>query len=104
MTIQEKIQPRNYDILEAKKNSQKPIKWFDESTDNSVQYGSKSINATIDEQRKIVGVGDDGRGFQSYQDFVAFHKPYHIPEIIGISRYGIGSKIFKTLSDKRICF
>jgi hypothetical protein len=104
MTIQEKIQSRNYDILEAKKNSQKPTKWFDESVDNSVQYGSKSINATIDEERKIVAVEDNGRGFQSYEDFVAFHKPYHVPEIMGISRYGIGSKIFKTLSDKRICF
>ena len=104
MTIQEKIQSRNYDILEAKKNSQKPTKWFDESTDNSIQYGSKSIDAIIDEERKIVSVEDDGRGFQSYEDFVAFHRPYHIPKIIGISRYGIGSKIFKTLSDKRICF
>lgn len=104
MTIQEKIQSRNYDILEAKKNSQKPTKWFGESTDNSVQYGSKSINAIIDEERKIVAVEDNGRGFQSYEDFVAFHRPYHVPEIIGISRYGIGSKIFKTLSNKRICF
>ena len=35
MTIQEKIQSRIYDILEAKKNSQKPTKWFDESTGSS---------------------------------------------------------------------
>jgi len=104
MTIQEKIQSRIYDILEAKKNSQKPTKWFDESTDNSTQYGSNSIKAIVDEGRKIVAVEDDGRGFQSYEDFVAFHKPYHIPEIMGVSRYGIGSKIFKTLSNKRICF
>jgi hypothetical protein len=104
MTIQEKIQSRNYDILEAKKNSQKPTKWFGESVDNSTQYGSKLINAIVDEERKIVAVEDDGRGFQSYEDFVAFHQPYHIPQIMGISRYGIGSKIFKTLSDKRICF
>jgi len=104
MNNQEKIQSRNYDILEAKKNSQKPTKWFDESADNSAQYGSKLINAIIDEERKIVAVEDNGRGFQCYDDFVTFHKPYHIPEIMGISRYGIGSKIFKTLSDKRICF
>ena len=104
MTIQEKIQSRNYDILEAKKNSQKPTKWFDESADNSAQYGSNSIKAIVDEERKIVAVEDDGRGFQSYEDFVAFHKPYHIPKIMGVSRYGIGSKIFKTLSDYRICF
>ena len=105
MIIQDfNIQPRAYDILEAKKNSENPEKFFDEACDNSIQYGAKTISTEINEQDNSVLVEDNGNGFASFEAFKAFHQPYHIPLKLGISRYGIGGKIFKTLSDKRIVF
>lgn len=98
------IQPRAYDILEAKKNSENPEKFFDEATDNSIQYGAENIDTEINEQTNSVLTTDDGFGFTTLESFKAYHQPYHVPLQMGISRYGIGGKIFKTLSDKRIVF
>ena len=93
-----------FDTLNAKKNSENPVKWFDESCDNSIQYGSKKILIKIDEERKMVSVEDNGRGLCSNDACIAFHQPYFKPIEMGVSKYGIGSKIFKTLSDTRVCF
>ena len=98
------IQPRAYDILEAKKNSENPEKFFDEATDNSIQYGAENITVEINEECNSVLTTDDGFGFVNFEAFRAFHQPYHVPIQMGISKYGIGGKIFKTLSDKRIVF
>jgi hypothetical protein len=105
MTIQEfNIQARAYDILEAKKNSENPEKFFDEAVDNSLQYGASVICVEINEQSNSAKVTDNGDGFTNLAAFKAFHQPYHQPVQLGISRYGIGGKIFKTLSDKRIVY
>lgn len=105
MTIQDfNIQSRAFDILEAKKNSENPEKFFDEAADNSLQYGAANITVQINEQSNMVSVRDDGQGFTNLKAFKAFHQPYHRPVQFGISHYGIGGKIFKTLSDKRIVY
>lgn len=98
------VQPRAFDILEAKKNSENPSKFFDEAVDNSIQYGSSIIKTEINEKEGVVYIQDDGHGFTSMTALEAFHRPYHIPLESGISKFGIGSKIFKTLADKRIVF
>jgi len=98
------VQPTAFDILEAKKNSENPSKFFDEAVDNSSQYGSRTIKTEINEQEAVVYIEDDGHGFGSREAFVAFHQPYCPPLEIGISKFGIGSKIFKSLADKRIVF
>jgi len=98
------VQPRAFDILEAKKNSENPSKFFDEAVDNSIQYGSSTIKTEINEKEGVVYIQDDGYGFTSMKALEAFHQPYHIPLESGISKFGIGSKIFKTLADKRIVF
>ena len=102
MAITNITQSRTYDVLEAKKFSKNPSKFFDEAVDNSVQYGSNLIETEINEEQNLVSVIDDGSGFTSLECFEAFHQPYHIPAEIGISRFGIGGKIFKTLSNIRI--
>ena len=96
--------PSALDVLNAKIQSTNPLRFFGETTDNSSQYGATKVHIVINEKEKCLIVEDNGNGFSSDESFLSFHKPYAVPIEAGISKYGIGGKIFKTLADVRITF
>ena len=96
--------PSALEVLNAKIQSANPLRFFGESGDNSSQYGATKIRMEINEKEKCIIIEDNGNGFTSDESFLCFHKPYATPVEFGISKYGIGGKIFKTVSDIRITF
>ena len=86
------ITPSVEELLSKRNSEMTAVQCFAEFFDNAIDAGARNIHASIDNERKVASVSDDGNGMLSAAAALVSGRHVRSGDRHGSSRYGVGMK------------
>jgi hypothetical protein len=86
------ITPSVKELLSKRNSEMTAVQCFAEFFDNAIDAGARNVYASVDNERKVASVSDDGNGMLSAAAALVSGRHVRSGDSHGSSRYGVGMK------------